>query len=201
VEHGVPYRKPESTRVVADARVERSRAGLRDALLNLLEARPLELVTIRDIAAAAGVGYTTYFRHYPSKDALLQEVAADEVRRLSDLTTPVYDASDPHAACLALCEYVGERKRLWSALLTGAPGFVREEMLARGRRDAAVRHHGWLPKDLGVVLGVAVIIELLAWWLRQDPAPPAAYVAEILDRTAISPSRPEGLDWGGVPPR
>jgi AcrR family transcriptional regulator len=189
MEYRVPKGNGEA-RTLTDVRVVRSRAGLRQALLELLETTPFEQITIRDIAAAADVGYTTYFRHYPSKEALLADLAAEEVDRLTDFTTPVYDAEDSHAACLALCNYVDQHRPLWSALLIGARGFVRDEMLRRGRETAATRPHGWLPGDLGVVLGVAVIVELLAWWLRQADPPPAAFVAEILDRTAISPTAP-----------
>lgn len=176
---------------MTDARIVRNRAGLRQALLELLEAAPLEQLTIRDIAAKAGVGYTTYFRHYPSKEALLQDLAASEVTRLSDLTTPVYDAVDSRAACRAIFAYVDQHRVTWSALLTGAAGFVREEMLRRGRQDVATRPDSWLPGDLGVVLGVTVIIELLTWWLRQEAPPSLDVMADILDRTAIAPARPE----------
>ena len=175
---------------MTDPRVLRSKAGLSQALLMLLEKTPLEQITIRDIAAAAGVGYTTYFRHYASKEALLQDLAAEEVRRLSDLTIPVYDQVDPRAACLALFTYVDERRALWSALLTGAFGFVREEMLRQGRKAAADREPGWLPGDLGVVLSATVIVELLAWWLRQPDPPPTSLMADVLDRTVISPTAP-----------
>jgi AcrR family transcriptional regulator len=190
MEHGVPKINRDG-RAATDVRVLRSRAGLRQALLELLETTPFEQITIRDLAGAAGVGYTTYFRHYPSKEALLADLAAEEVGRLSDFTTPVYDAQASHAACLALCNYVDQHRALWSALLTGAFGFVREEMMRRGREAAATRPHGWLPRDLGVVLGVTVIVELLAWWLRQDEPLPAAFVADILDRTAIAPAAPD----------
>jgi AcrR family transcriptional regulator len=163
---------------------------LRQALLALLESTPLEQITIRDIAAAAGVGYTTYYRHYTDKEALLRDLAAEEVRRLSELTIPVYDEADSRAACLALCAYVDGRRSLWSALLTGASGFVREEMLRQGREAAAERPPGWLPGDLGIVLSATVIVELLAWWLRQPDPPPAALMADVLDRTVISPAAP-----------
>jgi AcrR family transcriptional regulator len=175
---------------MTDARVLRNRESLRQALLEMLAAAPLEQLTIREIAGKAGVGYTTYFRHYPSKEALLQDLAASEVARLSDLTTPVYDATNSRAACLTIFAYVEQHRATWSALLTGAASFVRDEMLRRGRQDVATRPDSWLPGDLGVVLGVTVIIELLTWWLRQ-PAPPAIEVmADILDRTGISPARP-----------
>lgn len=172
---------------MTDARILRSRAGLRQALLEMLESRPFEQVTIRDLAAASGVGYTTFFRHYPSKEALLGDVAVREVGQLHEMTLPVYDALDSAAACLALCAYVDQHRSVWTALLSGAPGYVREEMLRLGREAVAVRSRSWLPQDLGVVLGVAVIVELLGWWLQQPDPPPAAQIAEILDRVVISP--------------
>ena len=182
---------------MTDARIVRSRANLRQALLEMLESRPFEQVTIRDLAAASGVGYTTFFRHYPSKEALLGDVAVREVGQLHAMTLPVYDALDSAAACLALCTYVDQHRSLWTALLAGAPGYVREEMLRLGREAVAVRTRSWLPQDLGVVLGVAVIVELLGWWLQQPEPPPAAQIAEILDRVAISPAQAPA---GATPP-
>jgi AcrR family transcriptional regulator len=49
---------------MSDVRVRRNKAALREALLELLQNQPLEQISIRDIAAAAGVGYTTCYRHY-----------------------------------------------------------------------------------------------------------------------------------------
>jgi len=172
-----------------DARVRRSRTGLRQALLELLDARPLAEITIRDIAASAGVGYTTYFRHYPSKEALLHDLAADEIGRLSDLTIPVYDDADPRKACVALFAYVDGRRALWAALLAGAAGFVRAEMMRRGREASATMPKGWLPGDLALVLIVGAILELLTWWLQQPDLLPPEQMAEILERMAIRPAK------------
>ena len=44
---------------------------LADALIQLLETKPLEKITIPEIAALAGVGRTTYFRNFGSKPELL----------------------------------------------------------------------------------------------------------------------------------
>ena len=57
----------------------RTRRTLLDALLRLIEARPFDQITIREIAGEAGIGYATFFRHYPSKDALLQDLASGEI--------------------------------------------------------------------------------------------------------------------------
>src|SRR3546814_16087442 len=60
----------------SDSRSTRTRAVLRDALLRLLKNIPLEKIGIRDIPAAADVGYATFYRHYPTQDALLGDIAS-----------------------------------------------------------------------------------------------------------------------------
>ena len=44
---------------------------LADALIQLLETKPIEKITIPEIAVLAGVGRTTYFRNFNSKDEML----------------------------------------------------------------------------------------------------------------------------------
>lgn len=173
-----------------DARVRRSRANLRQAFVDLLTARSLEQITIRDIAASAGVGYTTYFRHYPNKEALLEEVIAEEITRLIAFTLPVYDTADSLAACVTLCTYVDQHRPLWTALLTGgAAGAVKEEMLRQGREASAARAgENGLPAELGIALAIAVTVELMSWWLRQASPWPIERVAGVLDEAGIKPA-------------
>ena len=188
MEYSVPKRN-DLRLMISDARVRRSRAELRTALLHLLETKPFDAITIREIAAAAQVGYTTYFRHYPGKDALLDDLAADEISRLTAFTLPIYDSADPGPACLALCRYIDQHRALWSKLLAGgAAAIVKEELLRQGCEAASARgEKQLLPPELGIALAVAVIVELLSWWLRQPDPWPADEVAKILDRTAIAP--------------
>ncbi len=176
---------------LTDARLLRSRAALRGALLALLERKRLDQITIRDIVAEAGVGYATFFRHHPSKEVLLDEVAADEIGRLMALTLPLLDATDTRVSCLALCKYVGEHRRLWSALLLGgAAGTLRAEFIRLAKEGATkIRADDRLPVELGAVSGVAATIEILAWWLRQPvDAYSAEDVAEFLDRLVVAPA-------------
>ncbi len=44
---------------------------LADALIQLLEEKPFEKITIPEIAGLAGVGRTTYFRNFSSKEEML----------------------------------------------------------------------------------------------------------------------------------
>ncbi len=152
-----------------DSRVRRNRDGLREALLDLLTRRDFEDITVREIVGHADIGYTTFFRHFSSKEALLDTVVMVEIERLTDRALPIYDSADARGACLALCTYVDEHRPLWSALLIGgAAPKVREEMLKQSRGVTSSRDMGSsIPPDLSAALAVAAILELLSWWLCQ----------------------------------
>jgi AcrR family transcriptional regulator len=174
-----------------DARMVRTRSALCAALLALLEERPFEQVTVREITRKAGVGYATFFRRYPDKEALLNDLAAAEIGALIALTVPILFAADSASACRALCAYVGERHKLWTALLTGgAAGVVREEFIRQAKQVAAGQANPdtWLPGDLRVAYATGGVVDVLAWWLQQKPRPAAGRMAEILDRLVIAPT-------------
>jgi AcrR family transcriptional regulator len=176
---------------VQDARAVRTREALRRALLKLLELKPLDQITIRDIAAAAGIGYTTFFRHHPTKEALLNDIAAKQIRRLIGLALPAVEAGDTRAASLALCSYVERHRALWSTLLTGgAAGVLREQFMRLSRPVAASRSppDHWIPNEVGVLLVISGTIELLSWWLREKQPIPLEQLAEIHDRLVVAPT-------------
>jgi AcrR family transcriptional regulator len=178
---------------VGDVRVVRSGQALRGALLALIERKPLDRITVREIAAEAGVHYATFFRHHPTKRALLDHVAADQIDRLVALALPVLDREDSHAAVVALFVYVNDHRTLWTALLTGgAAGAMRAELLRISREVAMERApaESWLPVELAVNCSVSLIFETLAWWLGQPPGSvEIGEVARILDQLLSSVER------------
>lgn len=174
-----------------DARQVRSRNALNAALLTLLEHKPFDQLTIREITAEAGTGYATFFRHYPTKEALLSDVASEEIAGLLAMAVPMLYETNSFQSTLALCTYVSAHSRLWSALLTGgAAGLVRREFIrqARGLVPDSQPSISGLPLDLGVVHGAGATIDVLAWWLSQENKEyPAGQIAEILHRLVIAP--------------
>jgi AcrR family transcriptional regulator len=56
---------------VATPRTLRTRARILDAALDLFERQGYDATTVNQIAAAAGVTPMTFFRHFPTKDAVL----------------------------------------------------------------------------------------------------------------------------------
>ncbi|MCB2063850.1 MAG: TetR/AcrR family transcriptional regulator [Novosphingobium sp.] len=172
-----------------DARQVRSRNALCGALLELLQETAFDQITIREISARAGTGYATFFRHYPTKEALLGDVAAEEICTLMEMTDSMMNAADRFGSILEMCSYVDDHRKLWSALLTGgAAGIVREEMLRQaGTLGDESQCPDWLPPDLGRHIGVSSAIDVLVWWLGQKEPYTPEQIAVILDRLVISP--------------
>lgn len=182
------YRPEYST--ATDQRVIKTRAALRAGLLELLETEAFEKISVREIVDAAGVGYNTFFRHYSDKEAMLRDIAEEEIRQLVSLAVPVLDARDTYSACLALCTYVSDNRKLWRTLLSGgASGALRDEFVRISREVAESRMTGkdWLPIEIAVILTTTGTFALLGWWLSECDGMAPEAVARIHQRVVMSP--------------
>ncbi|MEA3178005.1 MAG: hypothetical protein QOI59_1528 [Gammaproteobacteria bacterium] len=183
---------PESSKQPPRAtRSTQTRPILSSALLALLEERPFEQLTVREITAKAEIGYATFFRHYPDKEALLNDVAAGQISELLSMTLPMLYTAETRASARTLCAYVWEHRKLWSTLLTGgAAGTLKDEFIRQAQRIAEARPDpdAWLPADLTVVFYVTGAVEILTWWLKQKHPPSVDEMAEVVDCLTVAPS-------------
>jgi AcrR family transcriptional regulator len=108
----VTPRKPR-----ADA--ERNRHRLTEVAKEAFAERGGE-VTLDEIAKRAGVGIGTLYRHFPTRDAMLQGIYRHEVEQLADAATRLLEAMKPLDALRAwlrlFVEYIGTKKLIVPAL-------------------------------------------------------------------------------------
>jgi AcrR family transcriptional regulator len=176
---------------LSDVRVVRTRQALRQAMTELAEDRPLEAITVRAIAARAGVGYATFFRHYADKEALLADVADRLTQEFLARIRPLLQQRDRRGAARSLCDFVLEHLALYRALIAGGSGeTVRAEMLRQCLATVAeARSHkpaGPLD-DLIVLHLVSSVLYVVAWWLRNLEAIDPESMAEIIERLVLTP--------------
>ncbi len=77
--------------------------------LDAFDASGFDAVTVDDIAATAGVSRRTFFRHFPTKDAVL---VGDREAELSRLTTTLFDQPAELDLRTALLEAIDTEARL-----------------------------------------------------------------------------------------
>ena len=193
------------TRQSAAARSrEETRRRLLESGVVLFAERGLNGVTTHDIARAAGVAAGTFYLHFPDKNALFQEIAADtEARLRAHIEGATAFAADLRGAVRtrveALFDFASANRDLIRILFSAEAGAAGSELLdslsssiAEGRRRAI--QSGEMPREIdAAVLSqalVGMLSRVLLWWI-QDPDPVAREtVIETLTRIQLSGTHP-----------
>ena len=85
-----------------------TKKAIQDAFLALLEERPLNKITVKDIVEACGINRNSFYYHFEDLPALLEEIIAERVQELIDAHPTVDSLEDGFDAAL---EFVLENKR------------------------------------------------------------------------------------------
>src|SRR6201992_687780 len=174
-----------------------ARERLAEAAFALFDERGYEQTTVDDITERAGLGRTTFFRHYRSKedvifpahDRLLRQI--DERLRTSSHDTALAAVSD--AVRLVLLHYVeeGDLARRRYALTSSVPALRDREIVSVARYQRLFREFiaVWMadtaePAPLRAELMAAAVVaahnHVLRRWLRGESPDPVREVDAAL---------------------
>lgn len=173
--------------------VERSvRDRLADAAFALFDERGYEQTTIEDIVERAGVGRTTFFRNYRSKDEVIfpdHDLLMEQIRqRLSTSNNSTALIAVSEAVRLVLLRYLdeGDRARQRYRLTSRVTALRDRENASVARYQRLFREFitGWsgpheksaLSAELMAASVVAAHNHVLRRWLRGEAADPLAEV-------------------------
>jgi AcrR family transcriptional regulator len=158
-------------------RVRRTRKLLREALIELIDERGFEALTIGEITERAMVSRAAFYRNYQDKHDLVEQIFAEA---MSALHAAVGEMGQEHPAdvWVTFFEHIAEYERLYRALLgsKGSPWFVSKMRVsltdlikARGRLphgpDSRTVHT--FSDEFVPDLVAAMFVEAIAWWLEQ----------------------------------
>ena len=109
--------------------MRKSRAALQRALVQLIEIKSYDTITVEDVAGAADVARATFYAHYRDKAELLQEVCGELIADAAERAVgaaPGERTDTPMTysgtAAAAILRHAGEHAHLYRLVLTGAGG-------------------------------------------------------------------------------
>ncbi|MFI6846296.1 TetR/AcrR family transcriptional regulator [Kitasatospora sp. NBC_00085] len=155
----------------------RNRARLLDAATEIFTTRGVGVPT-EEVARAAGVGVGTLFRHFPTKEALLEAVMVRRLEELAALTARLAAEADPAEAffgCFRLVIEQSAGKNEFTQALAAAGvdvhASLREsttqiqarlaELLSGAQRAGVVRAQLGLPELMALLVGTGASMEQL----------------------------------------
>jgi AcrR family transcriptional regulator len=172
-----------------DRRVQRTEEALARAVIALSLEQDYDAITIRDIAERAGIGYATFFRHFPDKESLLKSVLEVFVAELM-----AHLQARPLAGSGAVIfEYIQAHHELCRVLLH-SPGSA---SLVAHIRDTSVAHTlatltpapgSPVPPEIAANHLVTASIGLIQWWLDQGMPYSPERMGAIYDALIVAPT-------------
>lgn len=186
-----------------DRRSLRTRSALHLALIELITERGWDDVAVQDICQAANIGRSTFYLHYPNKEALLEGGLAGlqaelqrQARARSTGASPATEAPPGLQFALGLIEHAHEQRQLFRGLIGRRSGYVVQqrfrEMVIRLIAAELPATTGSLPRAAVVRWLAGAFVELLSWWVEQRTAVPPTELASLfhqLSRSALQPDR------------
>lgn len=175
-----------------DRRSLRTRSALRDALIELITERGWDEIAVQDICVQANIGRSTFYLHYPNKDALLQgglEGLQAELQRQartrSDNASPSTEESEGFLFAPGLIEHAHEQRKLFRGLIGRRSGYVVQqrfrEMVIRLITDELPASTGSFPREAVARWLAGAFVELLSWWVEQRTPLPPKELAALFD--------------------
>jgi AcrR family transcriptional regulator len=163
-----------------DVRVRRTRALLRQALVDLIEERGFDRVTVGDLTARAMVSRAAFYRNYRDKYELVEQVFDEAMAEMTSAAEGDNRSSGERFA--GFFTHIGAYHRLYGALLgrKGSPWFA-DRMRSTFAAMTAGHFPGGDAGGLAPSVIAAMFVQSILWWLEHDrPCPPE----EMAARTA-----------------
>jgi AcrR family transcriptional regulator len=160
-------------------RLRRTQKLLREALIELIEERGFEALTIGELTERAMVSRAAFYRNYQDKYDLVEQIFEEA---MSTLLSAVGELGQEHPAeiWVKFFEHIAQYERLYRALLgrKGSPWFVRKMRVSlaglvkeRGRLphgpDASAHPVHTFSDELVPDLVSALFVEAITWWLER----------------------------------
>lgn len=183
-----------------DKRVERSKAALKSTFLELLGNKSFDHITISEIAETAGYNRGTFYAHFKTKEALLDEMVSETLQEMiRQIRYPyrkdnVVDLHNLSAEDISLFTYFIQNAHLYKIFLSSnSPTDFRHQM-ASAIEELFISEYDYKlpatsilePKWLYVYRAHG-LAGLIIRWIEEDfPDPPLQMAKQVVELMLVS---------------
>jgi len=167
-------------------------------MVELTLERGYDAVTIRDLTERADIGYATFFRHYPDKEALLRDLLEGVLDGLMERLEPVSADDDPAHTGLVVFRHVKAHAPLYQVLLASQRSV---DLLSRAlevgvesiNRSFAAREGSIVPVEVAAQHVIRSFMVLIEWWLDHGMPYSPERMGRIFQALIMDPTREAAL--------
>jgi AcrR family transcriptional regulator len=180
-----------------NVRVRRTRALLREALVELIEDRGFDHVTVGDLTSRAMISRAAFYRNYRDKYELVEQIFDEAMAGMT--ARDGGDTRSPARRWADFLVHIDDYHRLYGALLgrKGSAWFT--DRMRSALAAMAGEHMPGRDADALVPSVIsAMFIQSIVWWLEHDRPCPPEEIAEQSSRLIRAVI--EGAADTGLPP-
>jgi len=187
---GYARKKPAKRQVNTDLRIRRTRERLGAALIALIEEKPIDNVTVREVLGRAEVGRSTFYLHYQDKNDLLVSQMENGLEMWSNILYTRHEKSRRLAPIAEFFAHVASAGKLYHSLVASggiqvyfdlAQGYFAQG-IARRLRQIGLPMSDQRELDASSHAFAGNLLSLLKWWLDRGTKEPAKDMDELFHR-------------------
>ena len=174
-----------------DARIRKTRDALGDALVELMQEKSFDAITVQDVLDRANVGRSTFYSHFSDKEDLQISDADEFFEELSTALSAHGDKSERVFPVKEFFQHVFQARQFVSALISS--GMMQDNMelaeahFARGieQRLSEIPRGARIPPEERSLMAVAyagALISLLRLWMDRGMKEPAEDIDKLFHR-------------------
>lgn len=189
-----------------DLRVIRTKESIRDALIELIEEKGFEAITVKDITTRAKINRGTFYTHYQDKYDLMTKCEEEIMQDMADMilkNVPHIIAdlgADPPAAkpftiLVSLFEYLDRNRGFMKAVLgpkgdlsfqTKLKKFISKTLFDSNKNPFIKQENFLVPAEYLISYIASAHIGVIQQWLNSDREEPPEEMARILSTITIN---------------
>ena len=184
-------KKHEKQRRRPDKRVRRTHERLGSALIELIQEKPIDDVTVQEVLDRASVGRSTFYLHFRDKNDLLLSQLENFLEMMSTALSIRKEESHRVVPVAELFAHIGNQKKIYRALADAgrlndffdlAQGYFSRGIEQRLRESKGLAK---LPQRELAARAVALagsLLSLLRWWLDRGAKEPPGDMDKLFHR-------------------